>query len=186
MSDKESKDGGNAGILEKLRCEFSGQAERIEAIEDLAGEKVDGDLPQDYWSYNDAELETELWSRMPDLDRALTDSVRAVDIVPSLPLPAGPGLPGKIKGGLKSFLLKLALPIVRVSLEKQDRLNRTALDAQERLNRQWKHMHFIEFLTIKQLRRRLLRLEYENRELKSRLTELETGGSGTIEAADHD
>ena len=78
------------------------------------------------------------------------------------------------------------MPLVRVSLEKQDRLNRIALEKQDRLNRQFKHLQFIQFLTVKQLRQRLLALESENRELRGRLAELETENAIGGEASDHE
>ena len=186
MSETELNKTDVDGTLEKLREEFAGRAERAGTIEALAGGPVDRDLPQDYWSYSDAELENELWSRLPDLDRAMLDLGRDVDILPSCPLPAKPGLPGRIKGGLKNLLLRLALPLIRVSLEKQDRLNRKAMEQQDRLNRQLKHLQFIQFLAVKQLRGHLLLLESENRELSNRLIELETEHEGGGKVPDNE
>jgi len=174
------------GILRELRSEFASQAERAGTIEAIAGGPVDRDLPPDYWRFSDTDLENELWSRIPGLDRAMLDLGQAIDILPSVPLPARPGLAGKIKGRFKNLVLRLAMPLVRVSLEKQDRLNRIALERQDRLNGQFKHLQFIQFLTVKQLRQRLLVLEIENRELRGRLAELETENAICGEAPNHE
>jgi len=188
------------GILQGLRREFARQAEQTGTIEAIAGGQVDRDLPLDYWRFSDADLENELWSRIPeldqavpdlgqamlDLDQAMLDLAQAINILPSSPLPAGPGLSGKVKGRFKNLLLHLAMPLIRVSLEKQDRLNRITLEKQDRLNRLFKHLQFIQFLTVKQLRQRLQRLESENRELRSRLDELETENAIVGEASGHE
>ena len=199
------------GILQGLRREFARQAEQARTIEAIAGGQVDRDLPLDYWRFSDADLENELWSRIPeldqavpdlgqamlDLDQAMLDLAQAIDILPSSPLPAGPGLSGKVKGRFKNLLLHLAMPLIRITLEKQDRLNRITLEKQDRLNRitlekqdrlnrLFKHLQFIQFLTVKQLRQRLQRLESENRELRSRLDELETENAVVGEASGHE
>jgi len=199
------------GILHGLRREFARQAEQTGTIEAIAGGPVDRDLPLDYWGFSDADLENELWSRIPeldqampdlgqamlDLDQAMLDLAPAIDILPSRPLPAGPGLSGKVKGRFKNLLLRLAMPLIRITLEKQDRLNRIMLEKQDRLNRvtlkkqarlneQFKNLQFIQFLTVKQLRQRLQRLESENRELHGRLTELETENAIVGEASGHE
>lgn len=156
------------GILQGLRREFARQAEQTGTIEAIAGGPVDRDLPLDYWRFSDTDLENELWSRIPDLGQA-------IDILPSGPLPARPGLSGKAKGRFKNLLLRLAMPLIRITLEKQDRLNR-----------QFKHLQFIQFLIVKQLRQRLQRLESENRELRSRLDEQETENAIVGEASGHE
>ncbi len=173
-------------ILQGLRKEFTRQAEQAGTIEAVAGGPVDRDLPPDYWRFSDTDLENELWSRIPGLDRAMLDLGQSVDILPSCPLPAKPGLAGKIKGIFKNLMLRLAMPLVRITLEKQDRLNRIALEKQNQLNGQLKHLQFIQFLTVKQLRERLQRLEMENRELRGRLAELETENVLCGEATDHE
>ncbi len=71
------------GILQGLRREFSRQAEQAGTIEAIAGGPVDRDLPLDYWRFGDTDLENELWSRIPDLDRAMLDLGQAIDILPS-------------------------------------------------------------------------------------------------------
>ena len=163
------------GILQGLRQEFTRQAEQTGTIEAIAEGPVDRDLPLDYWRFSDTDLENELWSRIPDLDRAMLDLGQAIDILPSGPLPARPGLSGKVKGRFKNLLLRLAMPLIRITLEKQDRLNH-----------QFKHLQFIQFLTVKKLLQRLQRLESENRELRSRLAELETENAIGGEASDHE
>jgi hypothetical protein len=168
----------------------------------------------------------ELGQAVFDVDQAMVGQAQAIDILPSRPLPAGAGLSGKVKGGIKNLLLRLAMPLVRITLEKQDRLNRMnrnalekvnalnrgALERQDRLNRMnrsameklnrlnrstlekqerlnrlnrvtletqdrlnglFKHLQFIQFLAVKQLRQRLQGLESENRKLRGRLAELE-------------
>ena len=197
--------------LEGLRRQLARKAEQAGTIEAIAGGPVDRDLPLDYWGFSDADLENELWSRIPeldqampdlgqamlDLDQAMLDLAPAIDILPSRPLPAGPGLSGKVKGRFKNLLLRLAMPLIRITLEKQDRLNRIMLEKQDRLNRvtlkkqarlneQFKNLQFIQFLTVKQLRQRLQRLESENRELHGRLTELETENAIVGEASGHE
>ena len=174
------------GILQGLRREFTRQAEQTGTIEAIAGGPVDRDLPLDYWRFSETDLEKELWSRIPDLDRAMLDLSQAIDILPSGPLPSKPGLSGKVKGRFKNLLLRLAMPLIRITLEKQDRLNRITLEKQDRLNHQFKHLQFIQFLTVKQLLQRLQRLESENRELRGRLAELETENAIGGETSDHE
>ena len=196
------------GTLEGLRRQFIREAEQAGTMEAIAGGPVDRDLPPDYWRLSDADLENELWSRIPgldqamldldqvmlDLDKAMLDRVQVIDILPSGPLPTGPGLSAKAKGGFKNLLLRLAMPLIRITLEKQDRFNRITLEEQDRLSRvtqekqrrlndQFKSLQFIQFLTVKQLRQRLQRLESENRELRSRLDELETENAFVGEAS---
>jgi len=156
------------GMLQELRRELTRRTEQAGTIEAITGGPVDRDLPLDYWRFSDTDLENELWSRMPELDQAM-------DILPSGPLPARPGLSGKIKGRFKNLLLRLAMPLIRITLEKQDRLNR-----------QFKHLQFIQFLTAKQLRQHLLRLESENRELRGRLTALEAENTVVGETPGHE
>jgi hypothetical protein len=176
----------NNGILQGLRREFTRRAEQAGTIEAIAGGAVDRDLPLDYWRFSDTDLENELWGRIPDLDRAMPDLGQAIDILPSGPLPAKPGLSGKVKSRFKNLLLRLAMPLIRIALEKQDRLNRITLEKQGRLNHQFKHLQFIQFLTVKQLRERLWRLESENRELRGRLAELETENAIGGETSNHE
>ena len=175
--------------LEGLRRQLARKAEQAGTIEAIAGGPVDRDLQLDYWRFSDTDLENELWSRIPeldqavpdlgqamlDLDQAMLDLAQAIDILPSSPLPARPGLSGKVKGRFKNLLLHLAMPLIRITLEKQNRLNR-----------QFKHLQFIQFLIVKQLRQRLQRLESENRELRSCLDELETANAIVGEASDHE
>lgn len=174
------------GNLQGLRRELTHRTEQAGTIEAITGGPVDRDLPVDYWRFSDTDLENELWSRIPDLDRAMLDSGQAIDILPSGPLPARPGLSGKVKCRFKNLLLRLAMPLIRITLEKQDRLNRITLEKQDRLNRQFKHLQFIQFLTAKQLRQRLLRLESENRELCGRLTALEAENTVVGETSGHE
>jgi len=154
--------------LEGLRRQLARKAEQAGTIEAIAGGPVDRDLQLDYWRFSDTDLENELWSRMPELDQV-------IDILPSGFFTAGPGLSGKVKGRFKNLLLHLAMPLIRITLEKQNRLNR-----------QFKHLQFIQFLIVKQLRQRLQRLESENRELRSCLDELETANAIVGEASDHE
>ncbi len=70
--------------------------------------------------------------------------------------------------------MRLAMPLVRHSLEKQGRFNRYVA-----------HMHFIQFLAFKQMRRQVDLLAGENRELRGRLDLLEAVG-GATETDDHD
>ncbi len=62
------------------------------------------------------------------------------------------------------------MPLIRITLEKQDRLNRITLEKQGRLNHQFKQpaIHPVPDCQEK-LRQRPQRLESENRELRSRL-----------------
>ena len=195
------------GTLEGLRRQFAREAEQAGTIEAIAGGPVDRDLPLDYWRFSDTDLENELWSRISELDQAMPDSgqamhdlAQAIDILPSSPLPEGPGLSGKIKGRFKNLVMHLAMPLIRIILEKQGRLNgitlgtvekqnrliRVTLEKQGRLNDRFKNLQFIHFLTVKQLRLRLQRLESENRELRRRLDELETENDIVGEASGHE
>lgn len=144
-----------APLLEELRREYGRAAARSASVSAVAGEQVDRDLAVDYWSFGAADLENELWSRMPELESGL-------DIAPDCAWPSAPGLGGRIRGRIKRLILRLAMPLVRHSLEKQDRFNRYA-----------KHMHFIQFLALKRLRGQLAALEAEARELRGRLDFLE-------------
>lgn len=145
----------NAALLAELRREYGRLADRSGSISAIAGREIDHDTAIDYWSFDPADLENELWSRMPELESGL-------DIEPDGAWPSAPGLGGRIRGRIKRLILRLAMPLVRHSLEKQGRFNRYA-----------KHMHFIQFLAFKQLRRQVDRLEGENRELRGRLDVLE-------------
>jgi hypothetical protein len=156
------------GILQGLRRELTRRTEQAGTIEAITGGPVDRDLSLDYWRFSDTDLEYELWSRMPELDQA-------IDILPSGFFIARPGLWGRVQGRLKNLLLHLAMPLIRITLEKQDRLNR-----------QFKHLQFIQFLTAKQLCQRMLRLESENRELGGRLTALEAENIIVGETSGHE
>ncbi len=145
-----------AALLEDLRREYGEAADRSASISAVAGAEIDRDPAIDYWSFGAADLENELWGRMPELESGL-------DILPQSAGPAAPGLAGRLRGGIKRLLLRLAMPLIRRSLEKQDRFNRRAA-----------HMHFIHFLAFKRLRSRVDGLEAENRELRGRLEALET------------
>ena len=136
---------GAAALLEELRRQYGRQAQASATMTELAGEEIDRELAVDYWSYNGADLENELWSRMPELESGL-------DIIPD------DHWPGRILGRIKRLFMRTAMPVVRRSLEKQDRFNRRS-----------RHMHFIQFLAFKEMRRRLGELSAENRELRGRL-----------------
>ena len=110
-----------ADLLEEMRRECGQAAERGASVSAVAGEPVDRDLAVDYWSFGAAELESELWSRMPELEAGL-------DILPQGGRPAAPGLAGRLRGLAGRLLLRLAMPLIRRSLEKQDRFNRRAAD----------------------------------------------------------
>ena len=147
--------------LEKMRREFALRAERAKTVEDLAGGPVDRDHPQDLWSFNDEELENELWSRILELDDATRDPAGLTD-VPAGVLAGRSGPWGKIKGRVKRLLLRMTRPLARARLARQ-----------ARLNRQFEHAQFIHFLTIKKMRQRLERLERDHRELELRLAGVE-------------
>jgi hypothetical protein len=157
----------NAALLEELRREYGRMADRSGSISAIAGREIDHDPAIDYWSFDPADLENELWSRMPELESGL-------DIVPDSAWPSAPGRGGRIRGRIKRLIMRLAMPLVRHSLEKQGRFNHYA-----------RHMHFIQFLALKQMRRQVDRLEGENRELRGRLDILESMRAAT-EPADHD
>lgn len=163
------------GMLEAMRGEFALRAERAGTVEAVVGGPVDRDIPQDYWHFSDEELENELWSRFLELDRAMADPARVPDVPPGGPAQASPGPSGKIKGGIKRFLLWLFKPLVRIALARQDGLNR-----------QFEHLQFIQFLAVKQMRQRLQRLERENRELGLRLAELEIEKAPGGETSGHE
>jgi hypothetical protein len=157
----------NAALLEELRREYGRMADRCVSISAIAGREIDHAPAIDYWSFDPADLENELWSRMPELESGL-------DIVPDSAWPSAPGRDGRIRGRIKRLIMRLAMPLVRHSLEKQGRFNHYA-----------RHMHFIHFLALKQMRRQVDRLEGENRELRGRLDILESMRAAT-EPADHD
>ncbi len=146
---------GAAAILDELRQEYGRKAESAATMTDLAGEEIDRDPVIDYWSYNGGDLENELWSRMPEMESGL-------DIIPD------DHWPGRIRGRIKKLVMRLAMPVVRRSLEKQDRFNRRV-----------KHLHFIQFLAFKEMRRLLKELQAENRELRGRIEIIEAVGSLT-------
>lgn len=162
-------------MLEGMRKELALRAERAGTIEAVAGGPVDRDIPQDYWLFSDEELENELWSRLLELDRSTLDPARVPDVPPGSLAPAGPGLSGKIKGGIKRFLLWLFKPLVRITLARQGDLNR-----------KFEHLQFIQFLAVKQMRQRLQRLERENRELSFRMAELEIEKAPGGETSGHE
>lgn len=157
----------NAALLEELRREYGLIVDRSASISAIAGREIDHDPAIDYWSFDPADLENELWSRMPELESGL-------DIVPDAAWPSTPGLGGRIRGRIKRQIMRLAMPLVRRSLEKQGRFNHYS-----------RHMHFIQFLAFKQMRRQVDRLEGENRELRGRLDILESMRPAT-EPDDHD
>lgn len=163
------------GMLEDMRGELAGRAERAGTVEAVAGGPVDRDIPQDYWQFSDEELENELWSRLLELDRSSLDPAQAPNITPGGPSPANTGLSGRIKGGIKRFLRWLFKPMVRITLARQGDLNR-----------QFQHLLFIQFLAVKQMRQRLQRLERDNRELGLRLAELEIEKASGKEAPGHE
>ncbi|HOW43974.1 MAG TPA: hypothetical protein PK919_02250 [Candidatus Aminicenantes bacterium] len=134
-----------AAALEELRREYGRQAAAQPDIDAIAGEKVDRDLAPDYWTYDGADLENEMWSRMPELESGL-------DI-----LSLG-GWPGGLRAKLRHLLLRLAGPLVRAALARQDTCNR-------RVQRQL----FLDFLAYKRMRQRLQLLEADRRELLARL-----------------
>jgi len=156
-----------ANILETLLQEYRRFAAKTESISEIAGREIDRDLPVDYWTYTASDLESELWSRFPQLEAGL-------DIIPDPSWPASPGLVGRIKGRAKKLILRLAMPLIRRTLEKQDRFNRQSKD-----------MLFIQFLAIKQICRQVKELEAENRELRSRLDIIEAKQSA-MEPANHE
>jgi hypothetical protein len=156
-----------AALLEELRREYGRMADGSGSISAIAGREIDHDPAIDYWSFDPADLENELWSRMPELESGL-------DIVPDSAWLAAPGFGGRIRGRIKRLIMRLALPLIRRSLEKQDRFNHYS-----------RHMHFIQFLAFKQMRRQLNRLEGENRELRGRLDVLEALRAAT-EPVDHE
>lgn len=138
-----------AAALEELRREYGRLAGSQPSVDAVAGEKVDRDLAFDYWSYDAADLENEMWSRMPELEAGL-------DILPDRAGPAG------LRGRLRHLALRLAGPLIRASLARQDQCNR-------RVQRQL----FLDFLAFKKTRRQLQRLEADRRELLGRLDILE-------------
>lgn len=131
--------------LEELRRECGRLAAAQPGVDAIAGEPVDSDFAPDYWNYDGADLENEMWSRMPELESAL-------DI-----LPAG-GWPAGLRAKLRHLALRLAGPLVRSALARQDAYNR-------RVQRQL----FLDFLACKRMRQRLQLLEADRRELLGRL-----------------
>jgi hypothetical protein len=134
-----------AAALEELRREYGRLAAAQPGVDAVAGEPVDRDFAPDYWSYDGADLENEMWSRMSELESGL-------DI-----LSAG-GWPGGLRARLRHLALRLAGPLVRAALARQDAFNR-------RVQRQL----FLDFLACKRMRQRLQLLEADRRELLARL-----------------
>ncbi len=157
----------NAALLEELRREYGRMADRSASVSAIAGGEIDRAPAIDYWGFDPADLENELWSRLPELESGL-------DIVPDGAWPSAPGRGGRIRGRIKKLIMRLAMPLVRHSLEKQSRFNHYS-----------RHMHFIQFLALKRMRRQVDLLEGENRELRGRLDLVEAMRAAT-EPADHE
>lgn len=138
-----------AAVLEELRREYGLMAEQSASISAIAGGEIDRDAAVNYWNLDSGDLENELWKRLPELEAGL-------DIMPDCTWPGG------IRSRIKQWLMRLALPLIQRSLEKQDRLNRQAKD-----------MYFIQFLAFKRLHDLAKSLEAQNRKLGSRLDALE-------------
>lgn len=143
------KDAPAAAVLDELRREYGLMADRAASVNAIAGRDIDLDPAVNYWNFDSADLENEMWNRLPELEAGL-------DIMPDCTWP------GRIRGRIKQWMMRLALPLIHRSLEKQDRLNRRSKD-----------MYFIQFLALKQLHQLARSLETENRKLSSRLDAIE-------------
>lgn len=163
------------GMLRELRGEFARRADEAGTVEAVAGGPVDTDPPRDLWSFDDDDLENELWSRILELDQAVCDPAQAVNVQPGAPSPAGPGPWAKFKSRINGRLLRLIWQRIQ-----------PAMDRQDRMNRRFKHLQFVEFLAVKRLRQRLRKLEDENRGLRFRLAEMEIERSPGDEPSGHE
>ena len=174
MSEKDPDENKVDGLLQELRDEFAKGADQAGTVEAVAGGPVDIDRPKDLWSFNEDDLENEQWNRLLELDQAGLDPSQAVGVRPIVSSPAGPGLSARLKRAFKGLWLRLAWPAIRMSMDKQDRLNR-----------RFKHLQFVQFLAVKRLRQHLRRLEQENRGLRDRLAEMEIERSPGDETSGH-
>lgn len=147
-----------AAALEELRREYARLAAAQPGVDAVAGEPVDREFAPDYWSYDAADLENEMWSRMSDLESGL-------DI-----LSVG-NWPGGLRAKLRHLALRLSGPLVRAALARQDAYNR-------RVQRQL----FLDFLALKRMRQRIQLLETDRRELLARLDIIEA----TLAAGEED
>ncbi len=155
-------------ILDELIQEYRIQISRMDSIQAIVGEEIDQDRPVGYWNYNSADLENELYSRIPQMEAGQ-------DIVPDRHWPGADNrLISRFKGLIKKLVMRLALPLIRRSLEKQGNLNLLSKETQ-----------FLQFLSVRQINQRMQKLEEENRELRSRLDLIEAAQTAT-EPVHHD
>jgi hypothetical protein len=174
MSEKNPDESKVDRLLQELRGEFARGADEAGTVDAIAGGPVDIDRPKDLWNFNEDDLENELWNRLLELDQAVLDPAQAIGIRPIVSSPAGHGLSARLKRAYKGLWLRLAWPAIRMSLDKQDRLNR-----------RFKHLQFVQFLAVKRLRQHMQRLEQENHGLRDRLAEMEIERSPGDEPSGH-
>jgi len=103
--------------LQELKSHYSAERETLNDIEKLIKGKVDGEINIDFWKLSNAEVEREMWNRLPILDAD-------ADCLPGNNFTSRRSLLGKPIVFIKKIIHFLTKPYSAMLLQKQNQLNR--------------------------------------------------------------
>jgi hypothetical protein len=127
--------------LHELRELYAAALEAAPGIDALAGAAVDREIAVDFWKLSRAELELEMWKRLPILDAD-------ADCLPGGPIRSHRPRLGKAIVLAKKVMRRLSAPYSSMLLQKQNQLNRELVTFQ-----------LLGFLRLRLLDRKIRALE---------------------------